>query len=140
MKDFANEADYYRPERPSVETASGSGEPASGGQTRSRRTATVMSPRTLDVVRQRSRNQSSVMGMVAAVLAVLNVLAITSSAPLRNRTGDIRAKTAIWSRYHVTCKHSPATTTTISQMSDWKTFIPSFWPTLEATMPSTANG
>src|SRR5271166_6707298 len=36
------------------------GETGSGLQTRSRSMATVMSPRTLDVVRQRSRNQSTV--------------------------------------------------------------------------------
>ena len=66
------------------------------------------------------------MGMVAAVLAVLNVLAMTSSDPRRKRAGDIRAKTAIWSRYHITWQTRPTTTTTISQMRDWKTFIPSF--------------
>src|SRR5271157_4296313 len=49
-------------------TSPGSGEPGSGRQTRSRSTATVMSPRTLDVVRQRSRNQSTVsrMGIFSA--------------------------------------------------------------------------
>jgi len=36
-----------------------------------------------------------VIGIVAAVLDVLKVVAITSAAPRRNRTGDMRPKTAI---------------------------------------------
>ena len=78
--------------------------------------------------------------MVAAVLAVLNVLAITSDAARRKRHGEIRAKTIICARYHVTWQASPASTTTISQRSDWKTRSPSFWPTLDATTPKTASG
>src|SRR3954452_20457340 len=86
------------------------------------------------------RSEPSVIGIVAAVLAVLKVLAITSDAPRRNRTGDIRATTAITTRYHTTWHDRPATTTTISQMSARKTSIPSFWPTLDATTPKTARG
>ncbi len=44
----------------------------------------------------------SVTGIVAAVLDVLNVLAITSVAPRRNRHGDIRPKITITTRYQVT--------------------------------------
>ena len=81
-----------------------------------------------------------VIGIVAAVLAVLTVLAITLSDPRRNRTGDIRATTHIWSRYQTTWIASPTTTTTISQINEAKTRIPSFWPTLAATIPKTASG
>ena len=58
----------------------------------------------------------------------------------RNRSGDIRARTHIWSRYQITWIASPPTTTTISQISEAKTRIPSFWPTLAATIPKTASG
>ena len=79
-------------------------------------------------------------GIVAAVLAVLNVLAITSSDPRRNRKGDIRAKTNSTSEIPEDLAGQARSTTTISQISDWKTWIPSFWPTLDATTPKTASG
>ena len=82
----------------------------------------------------------NVIGIVAAVLAVLMVLAMTFRAPGGERRGDIRASNHICKRYHDTWVASPSATTAISQISDWKTFIPSFWPTLEATIPKTANG
>ena len=46
-------------------------------------------------------------GIVAAVLAVLKVLAMTSSAPRRNRKGDIPASTSICTRYQVTWSRQP---------------------------------
>ena len=82
----------------------------------------------------------NVIGIVAAVLAVLKVLAITFSAPRRNRAGDILATTDIWNKYHTTWRAKPRTTTRISQINEAKTCMPSFWPTLAATMPKTASG
>ena len=67
-----------------------------------------------------------VIGMVAAVLEVLIVLAMTSSEPRRNRSGDIRATTAICSRYQTTCSDSPRTTTRISQIERGEDLQPFF--------------
>ena len=57
-------------------------------------------------------------GIVAAVLAVLIVLAITFKDPRRNRRGDIRATAHIWNRYQMTWTESPPTTTAISQINE----------------------
>jgi hypothetical protein len=78
--------------------------------------------------------------MVAAVLDVLIVLAMTLSEPRRNRTGDMRATTDICRRYQRTCSDRPRTTTTISESNELRTASPSFLPTLDATIPKTANG
>src|SRR5262249_42380910 len=81
-----------------------------------------------------------VTGIVAAVLAVLTVLAITSRAPRRNATGDRPRRTSIVTRYQATWHTRPTTTTTISQIKDWKPRTPSFRPTTDATTPNTASG
>src|SRR5258708_17358733 len=75
----------------------------------------------------------SVIGVVAAVLAVLNVLAMTSSAPRRNRNGDILATTAICERYQMTWIASPSTTAAISQISQADTYLPSLRPVRDPT-------
>src|SRR5207302_1775401 len=54
-----------------------------------------------------------VIGMVAAVLAVLKVAAITSAAPRRNFAGEMPPKIAIWTRYQATWQARPASTTTM---------------------------
>ena len=80
-----------------------------------------------------------VIGIVAAVLDVLIVLAMTSSDPSRNRHGAIFATTAIWSKYHITWIARPSTTTRINQSKESRNLSPSFLPTIDATIPKTAR-